>query len=437
MSTNKIKRQLRKESSTFVPNIKASLFNKLGIEEEKHVKKRFNFKPYLLLVPTIIILVISLSFLIIQELSKFSNTFVTIDINPSIELEVDKNEKVVNIRSLNHDAIILLENEKDFVNKDVFTVIDLIIDKASKLGYLDDENKEVTINVINEVQKVENKVKEKMQGRYKNKKNINILANEEFKEKAKENNISVGKMKLIYELLKIDPSMTVEKAKKLSIKELNERIRSYKKDVKDYEDKFQNKLANYLSGKEKVYKYYLRNYNEALKELNEIQKNRKNKQIEKHIELFVNKYLSSYEIKDYNKIFTELKDELNKQKNFVNELIDNHFEIQVNIYKDIIKKEGKDRIANYKFTDFSLISEVSNKYLTEDEKDLIILVDTLNIYLDFISQKSKIEANVTTQAEEMMKSIDEMINSKNIRKEIGNHQLITDLRSKFNNLLTK
>lgn len=69
-----------------------------------------------------------------------ASTYVTIDINPSIELEL-KGDKVINVKALNSDAEKIIFNiPKDY--EDIYSITTYIIDKSKELGYLtpDEEN---------------------------------------------------------------------------------------------------------------------------------------------------------------------------------------------------------------------------------------------------------------------------------------------------------
>ena len=68
--------------------------------------------PVLALGMLTIILTIVLPFLFKSPMAPISNTFVTIDINPSIEIEADPNSIIKNVRALNKDAVLLLSGEE-------------------------------------------------------------------------------------------------------------------------------------------------------------------------------------------------------------------------------------------------------------------------------------------------------------------------------------
>ena len=76
-----------------------------------------------------------------------AQSFVSLDINPSIELTVDENDLVVSVYGANEDGQILLTGEDDLVGEDVEQVVEEITDLAVEYGYLTEDNKVVNICV--------------------------------------------------------------------------------------------------------------------------------------------------------------------------------------------------------------------------------------------------------------------------------------------------
>lgn len=74
-------------------------------------------------------------------------SFVSLDINPSIELTLDKNDKVLSVYGGNEDGLVLLYNEESLVGADVETAIEKITSLAVEYGYLDENNKVVETSV--------------------------------------------------------------------------------------------------------------------------------------------------------------------------------------------------------------------------------------------------------------------------------------------------
>ena len=81
---------------------------------------------------------------------KGSPSYVSLDINPSIELTVDAENKVVSVYAANEDANVLLYEETGIVGEDVEDAIAKITELAIELGYLDEGNAVVGTTVCSE-----------------------------------------------------------------------------------------------------------------------------------------------------------------------------------------------------------------------------------------------------------------------------------------------
>ncbi|MCM1290133.1 MAG: hypothetical protein NC132_05250 [Corallococcus sp.] len=69
--------------------------------------------------------------------------YVSLDINPAVELIVDKDNKVVSVRGENEDGQVLLYEETGIEGEKIDDAINKITDLAVKYGYLDENNKVV------------------------------------------------------------------------------------------------------------------------------------------------------------------------------------------------------------------------------------------------------------------------------------------------------
>lgn len=69
--------------------------------------------------------------------------YVSLDINPAIELIVDKNENVISVRGENEDGQVLLYGETGIKGEKLDKAIEKITDLAVEYGYLDEDNKVV------------------------------------------------------------------------------------------------------------------------------------------------------------------------------------------------------------------------------------------------------------------------------------------------------
>lgn len=74
-------------------------------------------------------------------------SYVSMDINPSVELTLDKNNKVVSVYGANEDGQVLLYGEASLVGMDVEAAVDKITALAIEFGYIDENNKVIQTSV--------------------------------------------------------------------------------------------------------------------------------------------------------------------------------------------------------------------------------------------------------------------------------------------------
>jgi len=74
--------------------------------------------------------------------------YVSLDINPSIELTLDSENKVLSVHGANEDGQVLLYGEEGIVGLKVDAAVEKITELAVELGYLDEDNKVVQTNVV-------------------------------------------------------------------------------------------------------------------------------------------------------------------------------------------------------------------------------------------------------------------------------------------------
>lgn len=78
---------------------------------------------------------------------KQKQAYVSLDINPAVELIVDKDNNVISVRGENEDGLVLLYEEDGIEGEKIDVAIKKITDLAIKYGYLSDENKVVDTTV--------------------------------------------------------------------------------------------------------------------------------------------------------------------------------------------------------------------------------------------------------------------------------------------------
>lgn len=196
-------------------------------------------------------------------------SYVTIDINPSVELAVDGDE-VVEVIELNEDADIIT-NELDLIGLSLDEATTKIMESATETGYIDEfgEDNEVTITAYSEKEEarvdLQSKVLKRVTDHMKERK-INITSKlagvtETIKTEAEANNISNGKMLLVERAMNLDPTLdkatlitssikSIQESIKTNVKARREEISKNKEELKQiFEEKKQERIEK---AKEKI-----------------------------------------------------------------------------------------------------------------------------------------------------------------------------------------
>jgi len=183
--------------------------------------------------------ILSLGLLIVgcQDLQASEEVYVTVDINPSVELIVSPREKVIYANPLNEDGELLLLN-LTLVGLDLDVALELIIDEAIALGFIDIESEEtiVSIDVISKDSALGEKV------RAQAKQNINDAFQEramvgraedkgfvpDFLAEAQSFDVTPGFLRLAKSAVEIDDLLTLEEAVLLTQQELMDILKAAK-----------------------------------------------------------------------------------------------------------------------------------------------------------------------------------------------------------------
>lgn len=159
---------------------------------------------------------------------------ITIDINPSFKLELNKDNKVINILSLNDDA----ENIeiKDYKGKDFDKVFDNITRELIEKEYVNEKGY-ILLNIDGKIK--EEDVKKVITDSFKsNNINAEIIVptiTDSSKELAKKYNITESKAAYIEQIVKNNTKLKIEDIVENSVKDINNKIESIKKEeTKEY-----------------------------------------------------------------------------------------------------------------------------------------------------------------------------------------------------------
>lgn len=185
-----------------------------------------------------------------------ANTYLVLDINPTVELLVSEG-KVVGVKAGNDDAGVLLSGE-DLTGLTVEQASEKIVALAEKMGYLNDGNKKVKITVVSDdagkAQEMENAAKAGAEkGSEKAEVNSAPRSRDErtVKKLQAENpelykDLTPAKVRLIEAIMQYDGTMTYEKGAAMKVSELAELLEDLADEYEDLvsdelEDKFENR----------------------------------------------------------------------------------------------------------------------------------------------------------------------------------------------------
>lgn len=179
------------------------------------MKKKF-------LIPIIVFLLLVIGIIGFIIFNNRTVSTITLDINPSIEIKFNKDEKVIYAVALNNDAEELISN--DYKNKNIDEVLMAISDKI--IENVDSEGKEYVILLHINGKLNEDKVKRKLFSLFDERHMpVNVIVPEVTKKdekNAKELGITAAKAAYLSEVIKSNSDLKIEDIKNKPVSELKE-----------------------------------------------------------------------------------------------------------------------------------------------------------------------------------------------------------------------
>ncbi len=185
-------------------------------------------KRNVLLLSGIMLALLAVGFIIWGYLTVPSN-YISLDVNPSIEIQTNRLGQVVSIKPVNEDAKQVMAGYQ-LTDKNLEVVIKNIVDRMILNGYLaPDKDNQVLISMENNADAELKKNLDAVISAYLEEKQLNATLLHQNVEldinaikAAQENNISAGKMELISELVQGDPTLSIEELSTERISDLIE-----------------------------------------------------------------------------------------------------------------------------------------------------------------------------------------------------------------------
>lgn len=145
---NKTEKQYKKYMENMFPVNENynQVMKKIDFNKEENIMKRRNIFAFTSVAMAIVIAG-AIGVNAIEPKVSAPKALIKVDVNPSVEMTVDQNNKVVSITGKNDDGIMLLHNEK-LTGKKLDDVLNVIIDLESEAGFLLKGEIEATKNTI-------------------------------------------------------------------------------------------------------------------------------------------------------------------------------------------------------------------------------------------------------------------------------------------------
>jgi hypothetical protein len=173
--------------------------------------------------------------------------YVSMDINPSVELGVNVFDKVVSVEAYNEDGEKILDGT-NLINSNVGDAVSTIISNAISDGYITKDATTtaavaVEITTSTDKEKVATKLNESLKeaaDKTLDNNNVDVEVETENvalarRDEARQLGITPGKLNLIQKLQTLDPTITVEEYKSSSVKEIQKKTKELRKNNKSDE----------------------------------------------------------------------------------------------------------------------------------------------------------------------------------------------------------
>ena len=222
----KLKSALQKATPDILDDILEGCDREKGQVIKK--KKRKNKKlSRILSIAAVFVLLIAGVFLYKNFTGSDAAALVSIDVNPSIELEVDADERIIIARALNDDGKKVLSGMK-LEGTDLNTGVNAIVGSMLKNGYIDELRNSVLVSVSGDgsidTAALEAKLMQEVSSALDGAgavvaQNLDDI-DDDTRKLAERYGISVGKAAFIEKIIELNPTLKVEELAPLSINEL-------------------------------------------------------------------------------------------------------------------------------------------------------------------------------------------------------------------------
>ncbi len=229
MTNREIEEKLKKAFTSDIPDVFDAVLSNCGqqcesniiVVNQKKKNKIINFKKLISIAALFVIVIISgLSGFLMAKFDMV-DSIISFDVNPSIELQVNRKEKIIQSTPLNEDAEVVLGN-MDLRGSDLSVAVNAIVGSMVRNGYIDELSNSILITVNNRDEKRSAELEKMLTDEINailNSENFDaevisqtVIKSKEIAKLAEEYGITSGKAQLIKQI--------TDKNKKYSFKDL-------------------------------------------------------------------------------------------------------------------------------------------------------------------------------------------------------------------------
>ncbi|MBS1411817.1 MAG: hypothetical protein HPZ00_00680 [Christensenellaceae bacterium] len=230
MKNQDVEQRLKKDVEEITPNVIDSALEKCGgvSQSEKIRKRQPRVWQICAAAAAVLVLIIGGAFFISNP--NAVDSVIGLDVNPSLEISINKNERVLSVTAVNDDALNILDG-MDLAGTDLKVAVNALIGSMYTNGYISENQNSVLVSVKSGSQERGEALKQELlayvESALKDKQvegavvSLNIAQSDTLGQLAQSWGVSQGKATLIEAILAADPSQNAEELAKLSINELN------------------------------------------------------------------------------------------------------------------------------------------------------------------------------------------------------------------------
>lgn len=230
MDNQYVEQRLKKDVEEITPDVIDGAIEKCSgaVQSEKIKKRRPKVWQMCAAAAAVLVLVIGGAFFI-NNLNAVDSV-IGLDVNPSLEISINKNEKVLSVNAVNEDAKGILDG-MDLAGTDLKVAVNALIGSMYTNGYISENQNSVLVSVKSGSQERSELLKQELLSYIENALqgtqvdgavvSLNVDSSDTLNQLAQDLGVSEGKATLIEAILAADPSQNAEELAKLSINDLN------------------------------------------------------------------------------------------------------------------------------------------------------------------------------------------------------------------------